>query len=238
MDAARRRKRNRPAEDREKEETIMSHENAPATKLLATACACCGRALVDAVSVETGIGPECRKNFGVDFDTTDAAHAEANRLVFEVARKGMTAAMARPIFDRIAELGFRALADRIAKRFRATVTEAPSVDDLRAEYARIRHVRCYDGVTPRAFDDLVRAANPATPTDFVATAKTVACPCSRCRSTGRFDARDGGESICFRCEGKGYQGLADAHRNRAYDKHAEEQRNRTWGHNHVTGTAA
>jgi hypothetical protein len=39
----------------------MSYENAPATKMLAVYCACCSRPLVDAVSVETGIGPDCRK---------------------------------------------------------------------------------------------------------------------------------------------------------------------------------
>jgi hypothetical protein len=42
----------------------MSYESAPATKLLATHCACCSRPLVDAVSVETGIGPDCRKKHG------------------------------------------------------------------------------------------------------------------------------------------------------------------------------
>lgn len=42
----------------------MSYENAPATILLATHCACCGRPLVDAASVETGIGPDCRKRHG------------------------------------------------------------------------------------------------------------------------------------------------------------------------------
>ena len=43
---------------------MNSYENAPATKLIATNCACCGRALVDAVSVEAGIGPECREKHG------------------------------------------------------------------------------------------------------------------------------------------------------------------------------
>ncbi len=42
----------------------MSYENAPATRMLATHCACCSRALVDSVSVETGVGPECRKIHG------------------------------------------------------------------------------------------------------------------------------------------------------------------------------
>jgi len=44
----------------------MSYENAPATILLATNCACCGRPLVDATSVETGVGPDCRRKYGYD----------------------------------------------------------------------------------------------------------------------------------------------------------------------------
>ena len=42
----------------------MSYENAPATKMLATYCACCARPLLDAESVEVGMGPVCRKTHG------------------------------------------------------------------------------------------------------------------------------------------------------------------------------
>lgn len=42
----------------------MSYENAPATTLVATACALCGRPLVDAPSVERGIGPDCARKYG------------------------------------------------------------------------------------------------------------------------------------------------------------------------------
>ena len=42
----------------------MSYEDAPSTKLLATHCAVCNRALRDAVSVEAGIGPDCREKYG------------------------------------------------------------------------------------------------------------------------------------------------------------------------------
>lgn len=41
----------------------MSYENAPATKLVATHCAACGRPLVDSTSVDYGIGPTCRKKY-------------------------------------------------------------------------------------------------------------------------------------------------------------------------------
>ena len=46
-----------------------AYETAPATLLLATNCACCGRPLVDADSVTAGVGPECRKKHGFNVAT-------------------------------------------------------------------------------------------------------------------------------------------------------------------------
>ena len=43
-----------------------NYENAPATKMAATNCCCCGKSLVDALSVNVGVGPECRKNYGIN----------------------------------------------------------------------------------------------------------------------------------------------------------------------------
>lgn len=40
------------------------YENAPATRMLAIYCACCRKPLVDAKSVETGMGPVCRGKHG------------------------------------------------------------------------------------------------------------------------------------------------------------------------------
>ena len=58
--------------------------NSPATKMLATNCLVCGRPLVDAVSVQTGVGPECRKNMDVFFISKE--HQElANKLVYLAA---------------------------------------------------------------------------------------------------------------------------------------------------------
>jgi hypothetical protein len=42
----------------------MSYVNAPATRMLASQCACCAKALVDSDSVESGIGPVCRDLHG------------------------------------------------------------------------------------------------------------------------------------------------------------------------------
>ena len=48
---------------------MSGYENAPATRLLATRCCCCGRPLVDAASVEAGVGPDCRERYGYDVPT-------------------------------------------------------------------------------------------------------------------------------------------------------------------------
>lgn len=102
------------ASPREKE---MSYENAPATKMLATHCAVCRRPLVDAKSVELGIGPDCRKKYGFDISVDESARAMANKLVYEIALKPQHL----DTFKRTAilrELGFLKLAkvieDRIA----------------------------------------------------------------------------------------------------------------------------
>jgi len=63
----------------------MSYETAPATILLATRCCVCNRPLVDAVSVELGIGPDCREKYGYNVDVEPEAREAANKLVHRVA---------------------------------------------------------------------------------------------------------------------------------------------------------
>jgi len=120
---------------------MTTYENAPATRLLATRCACCGRKLVDALSVQTGIGPECRTrhgydnapnppdwnaartfiaNFGKDVSvadptvlTSDNARHVCNVLVHRFAGNFRTA---RWIPDCIYALGYVKLSERLAKR--------------------------------------------------------------------------------------------------------------------------
>jgi hypothetical protein len=117
---------------------------APATALVATGCACCGKDLVDAESVEAGMGPWCRKNHGygkaslpADWDAAKKALGEVEfAQVFARADLGMglddTARRAANILvHRIAclapgninrrvialsALGFETLAGRIAMR--------------------------------------------------------------------------------------------------------------------------
>lgn len=204
-----------------------SYQNAPATKLLATACACCGRPLVDAVSVEMGIGPDCRAKYGVDDVQDAAARDEANALVHAVAKKGVEKKFVIEVCRKLEALGFVVLASRIMKRFRMTLEATKlNVDALRAEYKMVRGAFCYDNCDAKEFDALVKAHNPTSPEEFVAAAKNVACKCKRCGGSGKYVTRvengqargPGGD--CFRCQGKGFQDAEDVKRNRWYDIYA------------------
>jgi hypothetical protein len=97
-----------------------TYETAPATILLATHCACCARPLVDAVSVETGIGPDCRKKHG--FAAPDAEVDEA-ALVAALSAYSTTIGAA---LDLSVELEPRVLANKIVHRI-AVEQDAPSV---------------------------------------------------------------------------------------------------------------
>lgn len=102
--------------------TNTGYENAPATKLLATTCCCCNRPLVDAVSVELGIGPDCRKKYmGKSEGHSEDARIEANRLVHQLAvaasGHGSVAETlaSEGAIARLLELGFAKLAAKLDK---------------------------------------------------------------------------------------------------------------------------
>jgi hypothetical protein len=108
---------------------MSSYENAPATRMLATHCAYCRHPLLDAKSVEIGIGPDCRKKHGYNAAIealTEADRAEANRLVHWVAcaTDGM-AILATECQLRL--LGFNKLADIIVERCAAVRVRAREV---------------------------------------------------------------------------------------------------------------
>lgn len=64
----------------------MSYTNAPACTMLATQCCVCNRPLLDAISVEMGIGPECRKKYmGKGEGLSEEARKEANQIVYQLA---------------------------------------------------------------------------------------------------------------------------------------------------------
>lgn len=119
------------------------YADSPAAALVATLCACCSTALVDAVSVETGIGPVCRKKHGfaaaqgapvwqdvrvwLDAFNADLAPERcigladgderhlANKIVHRIAVEQKGARVA-DLVNALRALGFLKLAERITKR--------------------------------------------------------------------------------------------------------------------------
>lgn len=95
----------------------MSYLDSPATEMLASNCAFCARPLVDAQSVEVGIGPICRKKWMVADAVTDEARAEGNKLIWTIAKlqtgKEVISAVAK-----LKELGFVEVVKRINKRIK------------------------------------------------------------------------------------------------------------------------
>lgn len=63
----------------------MGYEDATATKIMATHCCACGKPLVDSVSVQTGMGPICRKKYGFDVEVPPRVRALANKIVYRLA---------------------------------------------------------------------------------------------------------------------------------------------------------
>ena len=95
----------------------MSYVNAPATRLLATYCCCCGRPLVDATSVELGIGPECRN--GETNGIADEQRVLCNSLTYQAALAAQDGKIeiVRKCAEAIRNLGLVTLADKVEKRF-------------------------------------------------------------------------------------------------------------------------
>ncbi len=99
----------------------MGYENSEACKMLATHCAACSKALVDAASVEAGMGPDCRKKYLVGEVAPELRDA-ANKLVYKIAilQKGPEVVAA---VNEIRVMGLAVLANRIAERLAAVVIE-------------------------------------------------------------------------------------------------------------------
>jgi hypothetical protein len=97
---------------------MTTYESAPATRKLAAHCICCGRPLLDSVSVEFGIGPVCRVKHGFNESIGEDARKRANVLVHEGACIGDSdPARVLAIVDEIEKLGLAKLAAIVRKRF-------------------------------------------------------------------------------------------------------------------------
>ena len=102
-------------------ETENGYANAPATKMLAIYCAICGRPLVDAQSIERGIGPDCAARLDIEIPgVSDEIRKVANGYVHQAAVVAQNGEISRvlEIAEKIRGLGLQKLADRVARRFR------------------------------------------------------------------------------------------------------------------------
>lgn len=121
----------------------MGYEDAVQTKLLATNCCVCGRPLVDAISVQLGIGPDCRNNYAGGIDA--ATQKLCNQLTYQAAMAVQVGDLnkVRSIADEVQKLGLDVLADRIRKRFKnvernckITITEKNGILYVNSPYKR------------------------------------------------------------------------------------------------------
>lgn len=117
----------------------MSYENAPATAMLATHCACCGRPLLDAMSVEYGMGPYCRAKHGFMGKNApqvdENGRIKANRIVHQIA-VGLDAATLAGAINELRELGFSLLASVLEDRAVMVHVDARDADtyEVRTPY--------------------------------------------------------------------------------------------------------
>lgn len=139
----------------------MAYENAPALGLVATNCCVCGRRLLDAESLKSGIGPVCAEKTLAGREALDpGVRAEVNRLVYELAAFGRDVRAVERL-GRLRELGFGDLVVRIEERLEALVeirtrvvegavparvyVEFPKLEDRSAFDALIANLRAIPG---------------------------------------------------------------------------------------------
>ena len=97
------------------------YEDAPTVELVATTCCVCGRPLLDAPSLKSGIGPICAEKTGYGREDLPAdVRDEVNRLVYELAKYGKDKRAVERL-TRLRELGFEELVVRVEERLQDLV---------------------------------------------------------------------------------------------------------------------
>lgn len=137
----------------------IGYENAPATRLMATHCCICSRALVDAASVEAGMGPHCRDKHGYNEKVSPEARAEANRLVHWIAAAGLGDVPGTvAAIERLRVLGLGRLAEVLAERT-ASVQITETADGRLAVTAPFNEetVAAWRTIPGRRWDVVLRA---------------------------------------------------------------------------------
>ena len=111
----------------------MGYESSAACKIVATNCCACGKPLVDAKSVEVGMGPTCRKKYGWGVEVPDAVRALANKMVYRLAcdvSQDTVTLESMEVADQLRDLGFAKIADIFQGRL---IKIAVTVDTFNGE---------------------------------------------------------------------------------------------------------
>jgi hypothetical protein len=107
--------------------------------MLATNCACCGKALVDSISVQTGVGPECRKRHGYNSDVPEAVRQVANKAIYMIAVAVSTNAVTAKtvaLAVSLTDLGFPKIAEIVARRLTTvSIEEVEGTYQVRVPYS-------------------------------------------------------------------------------------------------------
>ena len=111
--------------------------NSPVTKMLNVNCVCCGRPLVDAISVELGVGPECRKY--IDGGLSEDAQDKANKILSKAQKAGNNGEISAvtKYAEELRAIGFVKVAARIDKRFRNAAKNTEIVITLDGDCYRV-----------------------------------------------------------------------------------------------------
>lgn len=135
---------------------MSTYESAPAVQLVATTCCVCGRPLLDAVSVKSGIGPICAEKTGYGRESMpEAERVEVNRLVYELAALGRDA-RAVDRLPRLRALGFHDLVQRVEERLQSLVEIRMGLTEPTEQAGPVRVWVKFPKLEPYAFDAVLR----------------------------------------------------------------------------------
>lgn len=96
----------------------MGYENSIQCRLLDSRCCVCGKEIVDSISIEIGMGPDCRHEYtgGIDADTQKACNVITHDAA--IAAQEGNVEKVRKCAEMIRTLGLPILADKILDRFK------------------------------------------------------------------------------------------------------------------------
>lgn len=93
-----------------------NYENSPVTVMMKTRCMICRKKLKDSVSIEVGMGPDCREMHGYNIEVSAENRRAANLIIAIVATSDYNPAGVLVWSDQLRELGFNQLANVLCDR--------------------------------------------------------------------------------------------------------------------------